>query len=146
MCNLYNIVICLVFVICMIYPPKVPRAVASVLVCQMTSVPWCMTRGAVRAGCSTLQRKRSPSTGGTLLCGNTGINNCQSRTKMTRRNPCLHFEECFRMDLYRCFIRNDIAQVSVRAGCTFTWYDNTGLTGRSIVIRAVGKDRYEGQY
>ena len=94
-CNLYNIVICLVFVIFMIYPHKVPRAVASVLVCQMTSVPWCMTRGAVRAGCSTLQRKRSPSTGGTLLGGNTGINNCQSRTKIDKKKSLSTFWRMF---------------------------------------------------
>ena len=38
--------------------------------------------------------------------------------------------------------RNDIEQVSVRAGCTFTGYEDSSLHGRSMVVRAVNKDRH----
>ena len=38
--------------------------------------------------------------------------------------------------------RNDIEAVSVKAGCTFTGFDDSSLNGRSMTIRAGNKDRH----
>jgi len=38
--------------------------------------------------------------------------------------------------------RNDIETVSVRAGCTFTGFDDTKLRGKSATIVARNKDRH----
>jgi len=38
--------------------------------------------------------------------------------------------------------RNDIEQVSVRAGCSFTGYDDSSYNGNSFVIRAGHQDRH----
>merc|ERR1712002_202485 len=38
--------------------------------------------------------------------------------------------------------RNDIEQVSVRAGCTFTGFDDSSYNGRSFTIRAGNSDRH----
>ena len=37
--------------------------------------------------------------------------------------------------------RNDIEAVSVRAGCTFTGFDDSSLNGESMTVRAGNKDR-----
>jgi len=38
--------------------------------------------------------------------------------------------------------RNDIEAVSVRAGCTFTGFDDSSLNGESMTVRAGDKDRH----
>jgi len=38
--------------------------------------------------------------------------------------------------------RNDIEAVSVRAGCTFTGFDDSSLNGESMTVRAGNKDRH----
>eukprot|EP00092_Neocalanus_flemingeri_P043702 GFUD01048233.1.p1 GENE.GFUD01048233.1~~GFUD01048233.1.p1 ORF type:complete len:135 (-),score=37.11 GFUD01048233.1:158-562(-) len=38
--------------------------------------------------------------------------------------------------------RNDIEHVSVRAGCSFTGFDDSSLNGESMTIRAGNKDRH----
>jgi hypothetical protein len=43
----------------------------------------------------------------------------------------------------KVWYRNDIEQVSVRAGCTFTGYDDSSLNGQNMVVRAVNTDRKE---
>ena len=38
--------------------------------------------------------------------------------------------------------RNDIEQVSVRAGCTFTGFEDSDFNGESVTIRAGDEDRH----
>jgi len=45
-------------------------------------------------------------------------------------------------DPVKVWYRNDIEQISVRAGCTLTAFDDSSLNGRRVTIRAVNKDRH----
>ena len=38
--------------------------------------------------------------------------------------------------------RNDIEQVSVRAGCSFTGFEDSDFNGESVTIRAANEDRH----